>query len=356
MDNTAQIATWRQIAPYGGPRGSAPNAWPDQNGFLNKPTDSVTGLTDVGARAYDPSTGRFISADPILDPSNPQSMTGYSYAGDDPVNDSDPTGLCAADDGPGGKPICAPACELSGKCSGPPDVPNATLTVSSGGGSVAPAPKASPPAVSNSALSRILGDVYIKPSAAKWIGDGTVWDALNYETSTGQQTGGTWHFKDAADLLNRLASWLEDVRKGKITALDSDIKIARDTTAKIWGAMNSGDTAGNETSYISKLKSEDSVVYDQYRGTLKNALSKSAISDIVGTTFVPRPFKSPMIEDGPDIAAAGVTILNILDFSVEAGELGVNGAMIAMLPPNIQEAIDRADSSPLVDADGNEHA
>jgi hypothetical protein len=33
--------------------------------------------------------------DPVLDPANPQSMTGYAYAAGDPVNASDPTGLCA---------------------------------------------------------------------------------------------------------------------------------------------------------------------------------------------------------------------------------------------------------------------
>ncbi len=38
--------------------------------------------------------GTFISADPVLDPSDP--MTGYAYAAGDPVNSSDPTGRCIA--------------------------------------------------------------------------------------------------------------------------------------------------------------------------------------------------------------------------------------------------------------------
>jgi hypothetical protein len=40
-------------------------------------------------RYYDPATGQFISSDPLVD------VTGqpYAYAGDDPVNASDPNGL-----------------------------------------------------------------------------------------------------------------------------------------------------------------------------------------------------------------------------------------------------------------------
>jgi len=40
-------------------------------------------------RYYDPATGQFISVDPAL----AQTNQPYGYAGDDPVNESDPTGL-----------------------------------------------------------------------------------------------------------------------------------------------------------------------------------------------------------------------------------------------------------------------
>jgi RHS repeat-associated protein len=56
---------------------------------LNKPTDTSTGLDQLGARQYDPSTGRFISVDPMVD----QTQQPYSYAGDNPVTNTDPTGL-----------------------------------------------------------------------------------------------------------------------------------------------------------------------------------------------------------------------------------------------------------------------
>ena len=43
-------------------------------------------------RYYDPGTGQFLSVDPLVD----QTGQAYSYAGDDPVNGSDPSGLCVS--------------------------------------------------------------------------------------------------------------------------------------------------------------------------------------------------------------------------------------------------------------------
>ena len=45
------------------------------------------------ARYYNPSTGRFLSRDPLDgDPTDPQSLHKYLYAGGDPVNRIDPSG------------------------------------------------------------------------------------------------------------------------------------------------------------------------------------------------------------------------------------------------------------------------
>jgi RHS repeat-associated protein len=92
LDNTAANPVWRQFTPYGAPRGQAPSSWPDTNGFLGKPTDANTSLTTVGARQYDSTTGRFLSIDPVLNTSAPQSLGGYAYSGDNPVTNSDPSG------------------------------------------------------------------------------------------------------------------------------------------------------------------------------------------------------------------------------------------------------------------------
>jgi RHS repeat-associated protein len=83
---------YRTFTPYGTVVGST-GAWPDNRTFLNDPYNALTGLVDIGARKYNPATDTFISVDPDLDPTNPQTMTGYTYAADDPVNSADPSGL-----------------------------------------------------------------------------------------------------------------------------------------------------------------------------------------------------------------------------------------------------------------------
>ena len=105
LDDTAQDPTWRQFDPFGNTRGTAPAAgsFPDdERGFLNDPGDPLTGLTNIGARWYDPTTGTFTSLDPVLETSSPTELNGYSYAGNDPVNSSDPTGEMPMYDTPDG--------------------------------------------------------------------------------------------------------------------------------------------------------------------------------------------------------------------------------------------------------------
>jgi RHS repeat-associated protein len=96
--------TRRDFEPYGNPIGSGLGTWPDSHGFLNKPHNPATGLTDIGARKYDPVAGRFISVDPVLDPADPGQWNPYAYANNSPVTNSDPTGLyCSGPDGKGCK-------------------------------------------------------------------------------------------------------------------------------------------------------------------------------------------------------------------------------------------------------------
>jgi RHS repeat-associated protein len=129
LNNNGQNPTWRAFTPYGGPRGPQPASWPDKHGYLGKPTDSTTGLTILGARHYDPDVGRFISVDPLLDATDPNQIGGYTYAGDDPVNRSDPDGLNAYDSQtPCAKFNCGPGnYDRSDTAS-----PNATNTAANG--------------------------------------------------------------------------------------------------------------------------------------------------------------------------------------------------------------------------------
>jgi RHS repeat-associated protein len=93
VDSSIANPTWQQYTPYGAPRGAAPTAWNDPNGYLGKPQDATDALTIVGARQYDPALGRFLSLDPVLETGDPQQFNGYTYASDNPIAHSDPTGL-----------------------------------------------------------------------------------------------------------------------------------------------------------------------------------------------------------------------------------------------------------------------
>lgn len=63
--------------------------WPGDRAFPNKPLDA-TGLTQVGARYYEASIGRFISVDPVMDTAKPQQWAACSYAENNPIAYSDP--------------------------------------------------------------------------------------------------------------------------------------------------------------------------------------------------------------------------------------------------------------------------
>ncbi|MFD7099494.1 polymorphic toxin-type HINT domain-containing protein, partial [Streptomyces xanthophaeus] len=90
----SQNITRRKTDPYGNPRGAQPGNWPGSRSFLGTGVDDTnTGLTHIGAREYEPTTGRFISADPIIDITDPLQMNGYTYANGNPIGGSDPSGL-----------------------------------------------------------------------------------------------------------------------------------------------------------------------------------------------------------------------------------------------------------------------
>ena len=89
-----QPVTRRAVKPYGEFRGAKPANWPNKRGYLGVGIDdTTTGLTHIGAREYDQNTGRFLSADPIIDYADPLQINGYTYANGNPVSKSDPTGL-----------------------------------------------------------------------------------------------------------------------------------------------------------------------------------------------------------------------------------------------------------------------
>ncbi|MFV2198613.1 RHS repeat-associated core domain-containing protein [Nocardiopsis sp. LOL_012] len=100
---TGEVAH-RYMTVFGTDRNSS-GQWPSERGFVDGTIDASTGLTQLGARAYDSELGRFISVDPIMDVTDHQQMHGYVYANNNPVTFTDPDGLsilCIDICGPGG--------------------------------------------------------------------------------------------------------------------------------------------------------------------------------------------------------------------------------------------------------------
>ncbi|MEW1550634.1 ricin-type beta-trefoil lectin domain protein, partial [Streptomyces tsukubensis] len=87
--------------PFGVDRNQSAS-WRSHQGFIGGDDDASTGLVHLGAREYEPATGRFISADPLLDIADPIQINAYTYSENNPVTFSDPTGLMSAAQGGGG--------------------------------------------------------------------------------------------------------------------------------------------------------------------------------------------------------------------------------------------------------------
>jgi len=78
------------------------NAFAVSDGYTGQTQDADTGLCYYGARYYDAQLGRFIQPDPIIaNMDDPQSINPYSYVRNNPLNETDPTGLQDGGDGGG---------------------------------------------------------------------------------------------------------------------------------------------------------------------------------------------------------------------------------------------------------------
>ena len=95
LTNASGATQWTYAyLPYGGVRTETKNATQAPANVLRFTGQvlDLTGLYQLRARSYDPTTGRFISTDPAA--SDP-GWTAYAYARNDPVLRTDPTGRCA---------------------------------------------------------------------------------------------------------------------------------------------------------------------------------------------------------------------------------------------------------------------
>ncbi|WP_245180316.1 RHS repeat-associated core domain-containing protein [Streptomyces montanisoli] len=96
IDSQTQAISRRQYTPFGAVRTSNDD-WTGTRGYVGGQQDDTTGLTNLGAREYDPSAGRFLSVDPVLNSSDPESWNAYAYADNNPTTESDPSGECPPD-------------------------------------------------------------------------------------------------------------------------------------------------------------------------------------------------------------------------------------------------------------------
>ncbi len=74
---------------------------PNEPGYTGKIEEIDLGISDFGARWYDPRIGRFLAIDPVgFSPNNPQSFNRYAYGNNNPYRFIDPDGRdCVSADG-----------------------------------------------------------------------------------------------------------------------------------------------------------------------------------------------------------------------------------------------------------------
>jgi RHS repeat-associated protein len=96
-DSSANVVQTLDYYPYGQERISGGDNTTKRH-YIGEMFDSSTGLNYLNARYLDSKHGRFVSQDRMFiqasyDLSDPQQANSYSYAGNNPINAMDPTGL-----------------------------------------------------------------------------------------------------------------------------------------------------------------------------------------------------------------------------------------------------------------------
>ena len=92
--DAAGALLWKEnYTPFGDRAVKAVNATGNRQWYTGKPVDSETGLSNFGARMYDPVVGRFMGVDAVgFSEGNLHSFNRYAYANNNPYRFVDPDG------------------------------------------------------------------------------------------------------------------------------------------------------------------------------------------------------------------------------------------------------------------------
>jgi RHS repeat-associated protein len=97
--DAAGALLWKEnYTPFGDRAVKAVNATGNRQWYTGKPVDSETGLSNFGARMYDPVIGRFMGVDAVgFGEGNLHSFNRYAYGNNNPYKFVDPDGNAAVD-------------------------------------------------------------------------------------------------------------------------------------------------------------------------------------------------------------------------------------------------------------------
>jgi RHS repeat-associated protein len=100
-DQDGNIKDFTDYYPYGSSRLDEKSGADISRKYIGQEFDGVTALSYLNARYYDGRRGQFVSQDPVFwenslnqNLKNPQSLNSYSYAENNPIVKSDPSGKC----------------------------------------------------------------------------------------------------------------------------------------------------------------------------------------------------------------------------------------------------------------------
>ncbi|MGW1994929.1 hypothetical protein [Embleya sp. NPDC001921] len=147
-----------------------------------------------------------------------------------------------------------------------------------------------PPAVDNKRLRQILADIYVKPGAQRWVGNGKAASALRAELDDGRPTGfrGTYHAVDVADLLGRLGKAL----RWESGLKDQDRSIALREAGELMDALQTPDAKGAVTAWLG--------ANPQRMVTVANAVDTAKalpeMQSVTGSKFSQASFQRPRLE------------------------------------------------------------